>query len=63
MRCQLRAAPRRLVHDIHDDQVGEARGCDRSPKAAPAMALWLGTQTTDIAIGEHVVDARASRIG
>lgn len=53
--------PRLLAENVADDLAPALRGYDRSPEATPSPHLWRGALATDLAVGEHKVDVRATQ--
>lgn len=60
MRKVVQADPWLLAQNVRDDEASALRGYDRSPEALPSAHLWRGALPTDLAIGSHQVDVRAS---
>ena len=52
--------PSLIAENMRDDEADTLRGYDRSPEAAPSTHLWRGALATDLAVGEHLVEVRAS---
>ncbi|WP_305803968.1 calcineurin-like phosphoesterase family protein [Stenotrophomonas sp. YIM B06876] len=63
MKKVLQPDPRLLVENVADDLADALRGFDRSPEATPSTHLWRGAIPTDLAVGEHRIDVRASLEG
>ena len=59
----LASDPSLIAENIRDDQADALRGYDRSPEAAPSTHLWRGVLATDLAVGEHRVEVRATGVG
>ena len=53
--------PRLQVENVADDLATALRGYDRSPEATPSPHLWRGALPTDLALGEHNVEVRATQ--
>jgi 3',5'-cyclic AMP phosphodiesterase CpdA len=60
MQKVVRADPALAAENAADDLADVLRGYDRSPEAAASTHLWRGTLPTDLAVGEHRVEVRAS---
>lgn len=52
--------PDLLAENAVDDGADHLRGYDRSVEAAPSTHLWRGGLATDLAVGEHRIEVRAS---
>lgn len=52
--------PALLLENAADDQATTLRSYDRSPEATASPHLWRGALPTDLAVGEHTVDVRAT---
>jgi len=59
MQKVLQPDPALLAENMRDDTAEALRGYDRSPEAEPSRHLWRGALPTKLAVGEHVVEARA----
>ena len=55
--------PSLIAKNMLDDQADTLRGYDRSPEAVPSTHLWRGVLATDLAVGEHRVEVRATEVG
>ena len=53
--------PRLQQENVADDLATTLRGYDRSPEATASPHLWRGALPTDLAVGEHKVDVRATQ--
>ncbi len=60
MKKVLQPDPALLVENVRDDLATELRGYDRSPEAKPSQHLWRGALPTDLPVGEHRVEVKAS---
>ena len=63
MRKTTQADPALLAENYRDDQSEGLRGFDRSPEATPSAHLWRGALPTDLALGDHQVEVRATLRG
>ncbi|SIQ98132.1 calcineurin-like phosphoesterase C-terminal domain-containing protein [Solilutibacter tolerans] len=60
MRKVMQPDPVLVAENFRDDQADALRDYDRSPEAAPSPHLWRGALPTDLAVGAHQVEVRAS---
>jgi len=61
MKQVRQADPRLLVENVADDLAPALRGYDRSPEATASPHLWRGALPTDLSVGEHKVEVRATQ--
>ena len=63
MRKVTQADPALLAENYRDDESEVLRGFDRSPEATPSAHLWRGALPTDLTLGQHQVEVRATLRG
>ncbi|MGV8959060.1 MAG: calcineurin-like phosphoesterase C-terminal domain-containing protein [Stenotrophomonas sp.] len=59
----LQPDPRVTAENVADDLAEALRGFDRSPEATPSSHLWRAAVPTDLALGEHHIEVRATLEG
>jgi hypothetical protein len=60
MKRVLAPDPDLLAENLRDDAAPALRGYDRAPEATASTHLWRGTLPTDLALGEHAIEVRAT---
>lgn len=60
MKQVQQADPWLVAQNARDDEAEHLRGYDRSPEAQPGTHLWRGVLPTNLTVGEHLVEVRAT---